>query len=292
MENSFGILLDNNLAKGLLEQPQDNVIILEVCGDLEGLMEQSQIQGVVFDSFMVAGEVETMATQVFAEREFQNKLQTLGGLRLPFLIILLGYCVEQNKCLLGIDNMPYKSLQELFFEDGHLSRNWQTRFDSILELLKLLRALSLSSLSYNANLASERDCKDVITGKENEITCMNTGGNNGNTKLLPYEDEFGSIDHSKELILIVLGGQTEGNTPNLYDVVCVLLESDDNSVVTEIYIWHRYHLTVRSFYAIPCYDTCLYSNSFDVLIGGKEIILEGKSSTVDDFVDGTSRQRQ
>ncbi|KAK8604020.1 hypothetical protein V6N13_096483 [Hibiscus sabdariffa] len=121
---------------------------------------------------------------------------------------------------------------------------------------------------------------------------MNTGGNNGNTKLLPYEDEFGSIDHSKELILIVLGGQTEGNTPNLYDVVCVLLESDDNSVVTEIYIWHRYHLTVRSFYAIPCYDTCLYSNSFDVLIGGKEIILEGKSSTVDDFVDGTSRQRQ
>ncbi|KAK8644281.1 hypothetical protein V6N13_123592 [Hibiscus sabdariffa] len=111
----------------------------------------------------------------------------------------------------------------------------------------------------------------------------------GSTKLLPYEDEFGSIDRSKELILQVLSGQTQGSTSNLYDVVHVLLASGDNSVVTEIYIWHPYHLAVRSFYAIPCYDTSLYSNSFDVLIGGGEIMLEGNCYTVDDLVDGTSR---
>ncbi|KAK8668802.1 hypothetical protein V6N13_106248 [Hibiscus sabdariffa] len=81
----------------------------------------------------------------------------------------------------------------------------------------------------------------------------------GSTKLLPYEDGFGSIDHSKDLILQVLSGQTQGSTSNLYDVVRVLLASGDNSVVTEIYIWH---------------------------------MLEGKCSTADDLVDGTSRQRQ
>ncbi|KAK8698007.1 hypothetical protein V6N13_114139 [Hibiscus sabdariffa] len=151
------------------------------------------------------------------------------------------------------------------------------------------KALNLNSLSYNANLASERDCKDVINGKGKEVTCVNIGGNDGNTKLLPYDGDFGIIDHSKELILQVLSGKTQRNTPNLYDVVRVQLASDDNRVVSEIYILHHYHLVVRSFYAVPSYDTSLYSNSFDVLIGGEEIILEGKSSTVDGLVDGTSR---
>ncbi|KAK8626043.1 hypothetical protein V6N13_133697 [Hibiscus sabdariffa] len=100
------------------------------------------------------------------------------------------------------------------------------------------------------------------------------------------------LDQRGRLILQVLSGQLQGSTPNLYDVVRVLLASGDNSVVTEIYIWHRYHLAVRSFYAIPCYDASLCSNSFDVLIGGGEIISEGKSFTVDNLVDKTSRQRQ
>ncbi|KAL4302525.1 hypothetical protein GQ457_10G012540 [Hibiscus cannabinus] len=133
------------------------------------------------------------------------------------------------------------------------------------------KALNLSSLSYNANLASERDCNDVINGKGKEVTCVNIGGNDGNTKLFPYDGDFGIIDHSKELILQVLSGKTQRNTPNLYDVVCVQLASNDNHVVSEIYILHRYHLAMRSFYAVPSYDTSLY---------------------IDGLVDETSRQRQ
>ncbi|KAK8676969.1 hypothetical protein V6N13_142527 [Hibiscus sabdariffa] len=65
--------------------------------------------------------------------------------------------------------------------------------------------------------------KDIINGKVNEVTRMNMGGNDGSTKLLPCEDEFGNIDSSKESILQILSGQTQGSTPNLYDVVPVLL---------------------------------------------------------------------
>ncbi|KAK8494624.1 hypothetical protein V6N12_005753 [Hibiscus sabdariffa] len=140
IEASTKILLDNDSTKGLLEQPKDKTIIFEVCGDLKGLMEQSQIQGAVLDSFMVAREVEAKSTQVFAQR---------------------------------------------------------------------VKAPSLSSLIYNANLANECDCKDVNNGKENKVTCMNIDGNDGNTKLLTYEDEFDSIDYSKELILQFLRGQPQ-----------------------------------------------------------------------------------
>ncbi|CAM8952844.1 unnamed protein product [Rhodiola kirilowii] len=41
---------------------------------------------------------------------------------------------------------------------------------------------------------------------------------------------------------------------------------------TEFFILHRYPLSVRPFYTMPCYDNPLYSNSFDVFIRGEEII--------------------
>ncbi|KAI5312988.1 hypothetical protein L3X38_042162 [Prunus dulcis] len=41
---------------------------------------------------------------------------------------------------------------------------------------------------------------------------------------------------------------------------------------TEFYILHRYPLAVRPFYMMPCHDNPAYSNSFDVFIGGEEII--------------------
>ncbi|KAK9006444.1 hypothetical protein V6N11_035482 [Hibiscus sabdariffa] len=207
IEASTKILLDNDSTKGLLEQPKDKTIIFEVCGDLKGLMEQSQIQGAVLDSFMVAREVEAKSTQVFAQRN-----------------------------------------QEL----------WKR-----YELYGIFEGTNSANTLVIGTLIGSNNTEDVNNGKENKVTCMNIDGNDGNTKLLTYEDEFDSIDYSKELILQFLRGQPQ-----------------------------EYHLAVRSFYAIPCYDTSLYSNSFDVLIGGGEIILEGKSSTVDDLVDETSRQRQ
>ncbi|KAK8641714.1 hypothetical protein V6N13_011092 [Hibiscus sabdariffa] len=262
-------------------------------------------RGIVGDGKLLAiKRLDTLSLQT--EREFQNELQILGGLRSPFLVTLLGYCVEKNKRLLVYEYMPNESLQESLFGDGHLSMNWQTRFDVILDVAKALeflhfgcdppvihgdikpsnvlldsdyrakisdfglsrikvegefgvdlfcqdlgrsqelsgtlggttgehtpaigtpmgsnntevdfalalqassssknskkcynvRALSLTSLNYNANLTSESDCKDGINGKGKEVTCVDTGGDDWKTKFVPYDDEFCSIDHSKEL---------------------------------------------------------------------------------------------
>uniref|UniRef100_A0A7N0VD83 aspartate--tRNA ligase n=1 Tax=Kalanchoe fedtschenkoi TaxID=63787 RepID=A0A7N0VD83_KALFE len=45
-----------------------------------------------------------------------------------------------------------------------------------------------------------------------------------------------------------------------------------NKYGTEFFILHRYPLSVRPFYTMPCHDTPVYSNSFDVFIRGEEII--------------------
>jgi len=41
---------------------------------------------------------------------------------------------------------------------------------------------------------------------------------------------------------------------------------------TDFYILHRYPLSIRPFYTMPCPDDAAYSNSFDVFIRGEEII--------------------
>ncbi|GMI81982.1 hypothetical protein like AT1G80870 [Hibiscus trionum] len=277
-------------------------------------------RGIVGDGKLFAiKRLDTLSLQT--EREFQNELQILGGLRSPFLVTLLGYCVEKNKRLLVYEYMPNKSLQESLFGDASLCMNWQRRFDVILDVAKALeflhfgcdppvihgdikpsnvlldsdyrakisdfglsrikvegefgvdlfsqelwksqelsgtlggttgehtpaigtpvesnntevdfalalqassssknskkcynvRSLSLSSLNYNANLASESDCKGRVNGKGKEVTCVDTGGDDWNTKFVPYDDEFSSIDHSKELNSSAnLGADEAAGTP-------------------------------------------------------------------------------
>ncbi|XP_050234797.1 putative receptor-like protein kinase At1g80870 [Mercurialis annua] len=80
-----------------------------------------------------------------SEREFQNELQILGGLRSSFLVSLLGYCVEKNKRLLVYEYMPNKSLQELLFSDGNLVLSWEKRFSVILDVVKALEFLHFGS---------------------------------------------------------------------------------------------------------------------------------------------------
>ncbi|KAJ6326172.1 hypothetical protein OIU78_013301 [Salix suchowensis] len=179
-----------------------------------------------------------------AKREFQNELQILGGLRSPFLVILLGYCVEKNKRLLVYEYVPNKSLQELLFGDGHLSLCWERSQDlgKSQELWKSqelsgnltpetpaigtpveschevdfalalqasssskksrtcynVKALNLSSLNYNANIPGESDVK-VGNGKGKEVSSVDIGGDDWNCRFVPYDDEFCSNDHSKEL---------------------------------------------------------------------------------------------
>ncbi|KAJ4831580.1 hypothetical protein Tsubulata_049442 [Turnera subulata] len=85
--------------------------------------------------------LDTLSLQ--SEREFQNELQILGGIRSPFLVILLGYCVEKNKRLLVYEYVPNKSLQELLFVDGHVSLTWDRRFSIIVDVAKALEFLHI-----------------------------------------------------------------------------------------------------------------------------------------------------
>nr|TKS08752.1 kinase family protein [Populus alba] len=61
-----------------------------------------------------------------------------------------------------------------------------------------VKALNLNSLNYNANIAGESDVK-VGNGKGKEVSSVDIGGDDWNCRFVPYDDEFCSNDHSKEL---------------------------------------------------------------------------------------------
>ncbi|OVA00081.1 Protein kinase domain [Macleaya cordata] len=101
-------------------------------------------RGVLRDGKSVAVK-KLDSSSLQADREFQNELQILGGLRSQFVVSLLGYCVENKKRFLVYEFMPNKSLQEsLFAEDSAVSYlNWEKRFEIILDIAKALSFLHL-----------------------------------------------------------------------------------------------------------------------------------------------------
>lgn len=266
--------------------------------------------GTVFRGMLCSGKLIAIkrldALSLQTEREFQNELQILGGLRSPFLVTLLGYCVEKNNRILVYEYMPNRSLQESLFDEGILSLSWDRRFEIILDVARALeflhlgcdppvihgdvkpsnvlldfdyrakisdfglsrikveaefgidmfsqdlgksqelwksqelsgnlpaetptvgtpvesahevdfalalqassssknsrtcynvKALNLNSLNYNANIANESDSKSS-NAKGKEVSTVDFGGDDWNTRFVPYYDEPCSIDHSKEL---------------------------------------------------------------------------------------------
>ncbi|KAF4353730.1 hypothetical protein F8388_024299 [Cannabis sativa] len=198
--------------------------------------------GTVFRGILRSGKLIAIkrldALSLQSEREFQNELQILGGLRSPFLVTLLGYCVERNNRILVYEYMPNKSLQESLFGDGVLILSWERsqelsgnltpetppaistpvedsphEVDFALALQASsssknskacynVKALNLNSLNYNANIANAKG-KEVST-----VVDFGVGGGGGgeydcwnhNKFVVPYDDEPYSIDdHSKEL---------------------------------------------------------------------------------------------
>ncbi|KAL5698972.1 hypothetical protein ACHQM5_029940 [Ranunculus cassubicifolius] len=101
-------------------------------------------RGILCDGKSVAVK-KLDASSLQAEREFQNELQILGGIRSPFVISLLGYCVEKKKRLLVYEYMPNRSLQESLFAEGELSPIlcWDQRFEIILDIARALAFLQL-----------------------------------------------------------------------------------------------------------------------------------------------------
>lgn len=103
--------------------------------------------GTVFRGILKCGKLIAIkkldALNLQTEREFQNELQILGGLRSPFLVTLLGYCVERDYRILVYEYMPNRSLQESLFGDGLLSLGWERRFEIISDVARALEFLHL-----------------------------------------------------------------------------------------------------------------------------------------------------
>ncbi|XP_062089994.1 putative receptor-like protein kinase At1g80870 [Humulus lupulus] len=103
--------------------------------------------GTVFRGILRSGKLIAIkrldALSLQSEREFQNELQILGGLRSPFLVTLLGFCVERNNRILVYEYMPNKSLQESLFGEGVLILSWERRFEIILDIARALEFLHL-----------------------------------------------------------------------------------------------------------------------------------------------------
>lgn len=99
-------------------------------------------KGVLKDGKFIAIKcLDSLSLQ--SEREFQNELQILGGLRSPFLVTLLGYCVEKNKRVLVYEYMPNASLQESLFGDECFGLSWERRFCVIMDVARALEFLHL-----------------------------------------------------------------------------------------------------------------------------------------------------
>ncbi|KAE8700598.1 cytochrome P450 71A1-like [Hibiscus syriacus] len=171
-------------------------------------------RGIVSDGKLFAiKRLDTLSLQT--EREFQNELQILGGLRSPFLVTLLrrfDVILDVAKALeflhLGCDPPVEGFGVDLFSQELWKSQELSgtlggttgehtpaigTPMDS-----NNTEGPEFKFFEFNANLAIDNDCKGGINGKGKDVTCVDTDGMIGILSL-PYDDEFGSIGHSKEL---------------------------------------------------------------------------------------------
>lgn len=99
-------------------------------------------RGILKDGKLVA--IKFLDSASFqGDPEFQNELQILGGLKSPFIVLLLGYCVEKNKRLVVYEYLPNRSLQESLFSDAGLYLSWIRRYDIILDIARALEFLHL-----------------------------------------------------------------------------------------------------------------------------------------------------
>lgn len=87
------------------------------------------------------------ASSLQGEREFQNEMAIIGGLRSPFIVSLVGYCADGKRRLLVYEYMQNGSLQEALFEKDDLTLlgklDWEKRFNIILDVAQALAFLHL-----------------------------------------------------------------------------------------------------------------------------------------------------
>ncbi|CAA2987406.1 receptor kinase At1g80870 [Olea europaea subsp. europaea] len=111
--------------------------------------------GTVFIGILKNGKLVAIklldSNSLQCEQQFQNELKILGGLKsCPFIVPLLGYCVEKSRRLLVYEYMPNKSLQESLFSEANngndthkLFLSWERRYKVILDIAKALAFLHM-----------------------------------------------------------------------------------------------------------------------------------------------------
>lgn len=106
-------------------------------------------RGILRDGKLVAVKLLD-STSFQCEQEFQNELKILGGVKsCPFVVSLLGFCVEREKRLVVYEYMPNRSLQESLFSESNNSScsetilSWGRRFSIILDVAKALAFLHI-----------------------------------------------------------------------------------------------------------------------------------------------------
>lgn len=67
-------------------------------------------------------------------KEFIAEIATIGRLRHPNLVQLLGYCRRKGELLLVYDFMPNSSLEKFLFNKPEVTLNWQQRFKIIKDV--------------------------------------------------------------------------------------------------------------------------------------------------------------
>ncbi|KAG9149869.1 hypothetical protein Leryth_027687 [Lithospermum erythrorhizon] len=103
----------------------------------------SVFKGMLKDGKLVAIKLLD-SNSMQTEGEFQSELRILGGIkRSPYIVCILGYCVEKTKRFVVYEYMENKSLQESLFSESNVSLDWNKRFDIILDVARALAFLHL-----------------------------------------------------------------------------------------------------------------------------------------------------
>ncbi|VFQ83540.1 unnamed protein product [Cuscuta campestris] len=100
-------------------------------------------RGSLKDGKSVALKLLDSSSSLESERDFQNELLILGGIKSELVVSLLGYCVEKRKRLVVYEYMPNRSLQELLFLETNSGLDWGRRFGIVLDVAKALSFLHL-----------------------------------------------------------------------------------------------------------------------------------------------------
>ncbi|TYJ12191.1 hypothetical protein E1A91_A11G332600v1 [Gossypium mustelinum] len=120
---------------------------MEILEDWEGFKEKEVLGrggfGRVYKGVLPSSNIQIAVKRISHDsrqgmREFVAEIATIGRLRHPNLVRLLGYCRRKNELLLVYDYMPNGSLDKFLYHQPNSSLNWTQRFKIIKDVASAL----------------------------------------------------------------------------------------------------------------------------------------------------------